>query len=172
MVCFPMCFLWAFLPALAPVIAPSTRRLTGGLFDYEDLGAIGIKGLEMPVEAARVLRESGTESRFEVLRTARTPLVGREKELDLLLRRWRRVVLGEGQVVLISGEPGIGKSRLSAALREELEGEQHRRLRYFCYPIIRAARCIPLLVSSNVPPISSAKIRQKQSSISSKRSWP
>jgi len=72
------------------VIAPSTRRLTGGLFDYQDLGAIEIKGLAVPVEAARVVRESGAESRFEALRAARTPLVGRDEELALLQRRWRR----------------------------------------------------------------------------------
>ena len=116
------------------VIAPSTRRLTGGLFDYQDLGAIEIKGLAVPVEAARVVRESGAESRFEALRAARTPLVGRDEELGLLRRRWQQAKTGEGCIVLISGEPGIGKSRLAHALVEWIAGEPHTRLRTFCSP--------------------------------------
>jgi class 3 adenylate cyclase/tetratricopeptide (TPR) repeat protein len=116
------------------VIAPSTRRLTGGLFDYDDLGPVEIKGLAAPVEASRVLRESGAESRFEALRAARTPLVGRDEELALLQRRWRQARTGEGCVVLVSGEPGIGKSRLAQTLVEQLSGEPHTRLRLFCSP--------------------------------------
>jgi class 3 adenylate cyclase len=116
------------------VIAASTRRLTGGLFDYEDLGSVEIKGLAMPVEAARVLQESGAESRFEALRAARTPLVGRDEELAILERRWRQAVAGEGCVVLVSGEPGIGKSRLAQTLVERLSAEPHTRLRTFCSP--------------------------------------
>jgi class 3 adenylate cyclase len=116
------------------VIAPSTRRLTGGLFDYEDLGAVEIKGLAEPVVASRVLRESGAESRFEALREARTPLVGRDEELALLQRRWQQAKGGEGCVVLLSGEPGIGKSRLAQTLVERLAGEPHTRLRSFCSP--------------------------------------
>jgi class 3 adenylate cyclase/predicted ATPase len=128
----------ARLQALAPpgtvVIAASTRRLTGGLFDYEDLGAVEIKGLAMPVVASRVLRESGAESRFEALRVARTPLVGRDEELALLERRWQQAKAGEGCVVLVSGEPGIGKSRLAQTLIDRLAGEPHTRLRLFCSP--------------------------------------
>src|SRR5262245_4320711 len=116
------------------VIAPSTRRLTGGLFDYEDLGAVEIKGLDMPVMAARVLRESAAESRFEALRATATPLVGRDEELAMLERRWQQAKAGEGCVVLLSGEPGIGKSRLAQALIERLAGEPHTRLRTFCSP--------------------------------------
>jgi class 3 adenylate cyclase/predicted ATPase len=116
------------------VIAASTRRLTGGLFDYEDLGPVEIKGLASPVTAARVLRESGAESRFEALRSEAAPLIGRDQELDLLLRHWRQAKLGEGRVVLISGEPGIGKSRLTAALAQAIESDRHTRLRYFCSP--------------------------------------
>jgi class 3 adenylate cyclase/predicted ATPase len=116
------------------VIAPSTRRLTGGLFDYEDRGAVAIKGWDAPATLSRVLRESAAESRFEALRTTGTPLVGRDEELALLERRWRQAAAGEGCVVLVSGEPGIGKSRLAQTLVERLSGEPHTRLRTFCSP--------------------------------------
>jgi class 3 adenylate cyclase/predicted ATPase len=117
------------------VIAEDTRRLIGGLFDYQDLGAVTLKGFAAPVRAWRVLREGTAESRFEALHAAAlTPLVGREEELELLGRRWRRAQTGTGQVVLLAGEPGIGKSRLVAALQERIEGEPHTRLRYFCSP--------------------------------------
>ncbi len=116
------------------VIVASTRRLTGGLFDYEDLGAMEIKGFAMPVKASRVLRESGAESRFEALRATGTPLIGRDEELALLQRRWQQAKAGEGCVVLVSGEPGIGKSRLAQTLFERLSGELHTRLRFFCSP--------------------------------------
>jgi class 3 adenylate cyclase/tetratricopeptide (TPR) repeat protein len=116
------------------VIGPSTRRLTGGLFDYEDLGATEVKGLAVPVLASRVLRESGAESRFEALRATATPLVGRDEELAMLQRRWQQAKTGEGCVVLVSGEPGIGKSRLAQTLLERLSGEAHTRLRTFCSP--------------------------------------
>jgi hypothetical protein len=100
------------------VIGSSTRRLTGGVFDYEDLGAVEIRGLAIPTIASRVLRESAAESRFEALRAVRTPLVGRDEELALLQRRWRQAKSGEGCVVLVSGEAGIGKSRLAQTLLE------------------------------------------------------
>jgi hypothetical protein len=116
------------------VIGPRTRRLTGGLFDYADLGAVEIKGLAAPVVAWRVMRESATDSRFEALRGARTPLVGRGEELALLQRRWNQAKAGEGCVVLVSGEPGIGKSRLAQTLVERLSGEPYTRLRLFCSP--------------------------------------
>lgn len=117
------------------VIAEDTRRLIGGLFDYQDLGAVTLKGFAAPVRAWRVLREGTAESRFEALHAAAlTPLVGREEELGLLERRWRRARTGTGQVVLLAGEPGIGKSRLVAALLERIESEPHTRLRYFCSP--------------------------------------
>jgi class 3 adenylate cyclase/predicted ATPase len=117
------------------VIGASTRRLTGGLFDYEDLGAIEIKGFSEPVVASRVLRESAVESRFEARHGPDlTPLVGRDEELALLRRRWQQARSGEGCVVLVSGEPGIGKSRLTQSLLEQLAGEPHTRLRLFCSP--------------------------------------
>jgi class 3 adenylate cyclase/tetratricopeptide (TPR) repeat protein len=126
--------LQALAAAGTVVIAASTRRLTGGLFDYEDLGAVEIKGLAAPVMASRVLRESGTVSRFEALRATRTPLVGRDEELALLQRRWQQAESGEGCVMLVSGEPGIGKSRLAETLLDRLAGEPHTRLRLFCSP--------------------------------------
>jgi class 3 adenylate cyclase len=116
------------------VIGPTTQRLTGGLFDYEELGASEIKGLAAPIAALRVLRESGAESRFEALRATATPLVGRDEELAMLERRWQQAKSGEGCVVLLSGEPGIGKSRLAQTLIDRLAGEPHTRLRAFCSP--------------------------------------
>jgi predicted ATPase/class 3 adenylate cyclase len=118
----------------AVVIAASTRRLTGGLFDYRDLGAIALKGFGENVSAWQVLGASAVESRFEAMRTAMTPLVGRDEEIDLLMRRWEQAKGGDGQVVLISGEPGIGKSRLAETILERLSNELHIRLRYFCSP--------------------------------------
>jgi hypothetical protein len=117
------------------VIAESTRRLVGSLFELEDLGAQSLKGISGPVRAWAALRPSSVESRFEALQGgALTELVGREEELELLLRRWSKAKTGQGQVVLLSGEPGIGKSRLTAALLERIAAEAHTRLRYFCSP--------------------------------------
>ena len=91
------------------VIGPKTRRLVGDLFEYRDLGAIAVKGIAAPVPAWQVLRPSGVASRFEALRgSVLSPLVGRDGEIDLLLRRWEHAKKGDGRVVLISGEPGIG----------------------------------------------------------------
>ena len=117
------------------VIAESTRKLLGNLFQLEDLGAKDLKGIAGPAHAWAVLRHSLVEGRFEAMHSAGlTDLVGREEELELLLRRWGRAKSGEGQVVLLSGEAGIGKSRLTAALLERLASEPHTRLRYFCSP--------------------------------------
>jgi class 3 adenylate cyclase/predicted ATPase len=116
------------------VIAEATRRQVGGLFDLADLGPQALAGFAEPQPAWRVIGESGMLSRFEALRSGTTPLVGRDEEVELLLRRWHQAKSGEGRVVLISGEPGIGKSRLTAALSEHIESEPHTRLRYFCSP--------------------------------------
>jgi hypothetical protein len=117
------------------VIAEGTRRLLGNLFEFQDLGPRELKDIGGPVRAWAVLRPSAVASRFEALHaTGLTALVGRGEESELLLRRWARVKAGECQVVLLSGEPGIGKSRLTAALMERLAGEPHTRLRYFCSP--------------------------------------
>ena len=115
-------------------IDTTTRLLLGGLFEYRDLGGIEAKGFANRVQAYEVVRPSMVESRFEALRTATTPLVGRDEEVDLLLRRWEQAKRGDGCVVLISGEPGIGKSRIAQTIVERLGGEPHTRLRYFCSP--------------------------------------
>jgi class 3 adenylate cyclase len=117
------------------VIADGTRRLLGNLFEFRELGVMNLKGIAAPMPAWAVLRIGTIESRFEALHTSGlTTLVGREEELELLLRRWSEAKSGAGQVVLISGEAGIGKSRLTAALLERLSGEPQTRVRYFCSP--------------------------------------
>jgi class 3 adenylate cyclase len=117
------------------VIAESTRKLVGNLFELENLGAQDLKGIAGPIRAWAALRDSSAEGRFEAFHASGlTELVGREEELDLLFRRWSKAKTGEGQVVLLSGEAGIGKSRLTAALLERLASEPHTRLRYFCSP--------------------------------------
>ena len=117
------------------VIAESTRKLVGHLFQLEDLGGQDLKGISGTVRAWAALRPASVESRFDALHASGlTELVGRDEELELLLRRWSKAKIGEGQVALLSGEPGIGKSRLTAALLERLALEPHTRLRYFCSP--------------------------------------
>jgi class 3 adenylate cyclase/tetratricopeptide (TPR) repeat protein len=115
-------------------IDATTRRLLGGLFEYRDLGGIEAKGFANRVQAYEVARPSMVESRFEALRTTSTPLIGRDEEIDLLLRRWDQAKRGEGCVVLVAGEAGIGKSRIAETTLERLSNEPHTRLRYFCSP--------------------------------------
>ena len=115
------------------VIAASTRRLVGNLFEYDDFGPVEIKGIAAPVQVSRVLRSRSFANRFEALHeSALLPLVGRDEEIELLLRHWARAKTGDGQVVLISGEPGIGKSRLIAELEKCLRAEPHFSLHFFC----------------------------------------
>ncbi len=117
------------------VIAEGTRKLIGNLFDLQDLGVTNFKGITGPVRTWAALRASSVASRFEALHaTGLTALVGREEELELLQRRWSKAKTGEGHVVLLSGEAGIGKSRLTAALLETIANDPHIRLRYFCSP--------------------------------------
>jgi len=130
----------------AVVIATGTRRLVGDLFEYRDLGAVEVKGIAAPVPAWQVVRPSAVESRFEALRgSTLSQLLGRDEEIDLLLRRWARAKAGNGQVVLISGEPGIGKSRIVAALVERLHTEPHLRLRSFCSPYHQDSALYPVV---------------------------
>jgi len=115
------------------LICPITRQLSGGYFIYRDLGPLSLKGWAQPISASQVLGTSGVESRFEAMHTSKLPsLFGREEEIDLLLRRWRQATREEGRVVLLTGEPGIGKSHIALALDERLQSEPHITLRYFC----------------------------------------
>ena len=127
------------------VIASGTRKLTGGLFEYRDLGPVDLKGFADQVSAWQVLGSGAAESRFEALRATTTPLIGRDEEIDLLLRRWEEAKCGEGQVVLISGEPGIGKSRTTQIIVERLSSEPHTRLRYFCSPHYQDSALYPIV---------------------------
>jgi class 3 adenylate cyclase/tetratricopeptide (TPR) repeat protein len=127
------------------IIAESTRRQIGALFEIEDLGPQPLAGFAEPQRAWRVMGEGRFQSRFEALRSEATPLVGRDEELELLLRRWQQARAGEGRVVLVSGEPGIGKSRLTAALSQTIRGDHHTRLRFFCSPYHQDSALYPFI---------------------------
>ena len=127
------------------IIAESTRRQIGALFEIEDLGPQPLAGFAESQRVWRVVGESGVVSRFEALRSEATALVGRDEELELLIRRWRQATSGRGRVVLLSGEPGIGKSRLTAALSQAIGGEPHTRLRYFCSPYHQDSALYPFI---------------------------
>jgi class 3 adenylate cyclase/predicted ATPase len=130
----------------AVVIAEGTRKLLGNLFELNDLGSLELRGLVAPVRAFTVIRPSSIESRFEALHASElTTLVGREEETDLLLRRWQRAKRGEGQLVLLCGEPGIGKSRVVIALLDRIASEPHTRLRYFCSPHHSESALYPII---------------------------
>jgi predicted ATPase/class 3 adenylate cyclase len=139
--------LQAFAEPGTVLICESTHRLTDGHFEYRNLGPVTLKGWVDPISAWQVLRASGVESRFEAQhKTSLTPLIGRDEEIDLLLRRWQHSKHGEGSVVVLTGEPGIGKSHITLALEERLQAEPHITVRHFCsahhtnsalYPFIR-----------------------------------
>jgi class 3 adenylate cyclase/predicted ATPase len=118
----------------AVVVADSTRRLLGGLFEVEDLGEIQLKGFGRAQRAWRVAGEGRTLSRFEALRSGEAPLLGRDEELSLLWRSWQRAATGEGHLILLSAEPGVGKSRLTATLQDRVRPQNAVRLNYFCSP--------------------------------------
>ena len=129
------------------------RRLIGNLFDLQDLGEQNLKGIPGSVQSWAVVRASSVESRFDALRAGTlVGLVGRDRELDLLVQRWHDAETGKVQAVLLSGEAGIGKSRLISALLERVAGKPHNRLRYFCSPQHITARFIPSSVNWSVPP--------------------
>ena len=128
------------------VVSAATRKLLGDLFDLADLGPLELKGFTGPMRAWRVVGEGRAESRFEALHGWQPPpLVGRDQELALLLDRWRRACAGEGQVVLLSGEAGIGKSRILLALRERLRGDEHTSLRYHGSPYHSLSALFPFI---------------------------
>jgi class 3 adenylate cyclase len=127
------------------VIAESTRQLVGSLFAYESLGPVELKGVPRPVTAWKVISASEIDDRFKALRSAATPFIGREEELDLLSRRWRQVSEEGGKVVLISGEPGVGKSRLTAAARDALCISEDRIVTYFCSQSFTSTALFPVV---------------------------
>jgi len=128
------------------IIAPGTRTLIGGLFDLADLGTHSFKGYSEPVRAWRIVREGSAEGRFEAMHGGTlTPLIGREHEIGLLLERFERARDGDGQVVLLSGEPGIGKSRTVGTLRERLAGEHCLALSHFCSPFHTNSALYPII---------------------------
>lgn len=129
------------------VIAESTRKLLGDLFELVDLGPKDLKGVAGTARAYAALKESSQESRFEALHAGGpTPMVGREEESELLRDRWAKAKAGKGHAVLLSGEAGIGKSRLAAAFLERLAGETHTRMRYFCSPQHTDSALHPIIV--------------------------
>ncbi len=128
------------------VISDGTRRLLGSLYDMKDLGAVELKGIAGPTRAWAVLGPSSVESRFEALRgTKLTAFVGREDESELLLSHWARAKAGEGQVVLLSGEAGVGKSRLASEFLQRVDAEPQRRLRCYCSPQHRDTALYPII---------------------------
>jgi len=128
------------------VVSSTTHRLIQGFFDCRELGPHTLKGFSQPMEVYRVLYESGVQSRFEVAITkGLTPLVGREQEVELLLERWERVKEGEGQVVFLIGEAGIGKSRLVQVLKEHVAGESHTRIESLCSPYYQNSSLYPVI---------------------------
>src|SRR3954451_18162706 len=127
------------------VIDTPTRRQIGGLFDCRDLGTFALKGLPEPVPAWQVMAENRTVGQFEALRSGLTPLVGRAEEIELLLRRWTQAKDSGGKVVLISADPGVGKSRLAEALAERIAAEPHIRVRYFCSPHHQDSALYPVI---------------------------
>jgi class 3 adenylate cyclase len=128
------------------IIDDITRRQIGGLFTCRDLGDRPLKGFETPVRAWSVLGTRAVSDRFAALHAARLlPFISREKELALLLQRWRQAAAGDGQLVLLTGEAGIGKSRLVAELRRRLRGQLHTSLRYFCSPYYQASPLHPVI---------------------------
>jgi class 3 adenylate cyclase/predicted ATPase len=128
------------------IIAEGTQHLVGTLFELADLGLHALAGFAEPQRAWQVLAESSTVNRFEALRSGTTPLVGRDEERELLSTRWQQAKTGDGQVVLVSGEPGIGKSRLTASVYQMVQDEAQTRIRWFCSPHHQDSALYPIIV--------------------------
>jgi class 3 adenylate cyclase/ribosomal protein L40E len=130
----------------AVLSSATTQRLVQGFFVFRDLGAHAVKGVSGPVRVYEVVSEAEARTRLDVAGTAGlTPLVGREQEAQLLRQRWDQVVDGRGHVVVLSGEAGIGKSRLVRMMTERLAGESHLRLEARCSPYYRNSPLYPLI---------------------------
>jgi class 3 adenylate cyclase/predicted ATPase len=128
------------------LISSPTHRLIGGLFDCVDAGHLNLKGFAQPVQAWRVIGEGYAEGRFEAMhQSALTGMVGREREIDLLVDRWILAASHEGQVVLLSGEPGIGKSRITQEFQQRIAGQPHRRLHHSCSPHHQNSAFFPII---------------------------
>jgi class 3 adenylate cyclase/predicted ATPase len=128
------------------VISAATQRPVAGLFECEDCGLHDLKGISTPVPLYRVTAESVVHSRFEAtLRSGLTPLVGREEELQFLQQRWEQARAGEGRAVLVSGEPGIGKSRLVEELKQQVTREGATRIEFQCSPYHQHSALYPVI---------------------------
>jgi class 3 adenylate cyclase len=128
------------------VISSETKRMAARVFEYADLGAVQVQGFPKPIRAWQVIGPSAVESRFEALHPeARTPLIGREQQVDFLLRCWAQAKTGRGVIVLLSGEPGMGKSRIAAEVIKRLSGKDFNHLRFFCSPDHVDSALYPLL---------------------------
>ncbi len=128
------------------VLAKGTRRLLGDLFELDDLGQQALKGIAQPVAAFAIVAERAVENRFEARQAGGIPaMVGRDQELSLLLERWRQAVAGEGQLVLLTGEAGIGKSRLTRGLIDAVADDDHVRINYQCSPYHTDSALYPVI---------------------------
>lgn len=157
------------------LVSVATHRLVAGFFDCQDLGVQVLKGLSAPVQVYRILSESNAQSRLEMdVSTGKlTPLVGRAHEVGLILERWAAAQAGDGQVVLLSGEPGIGKSRLVQEVKEQVVQQGATSLEFRCSPYYhRTVPSIRSLPICNESCILHATMRPKPSSTNSSRPWP
>ena len=128
------------------VISAATQRLARGVFELDDLGTHALKGVAEPTHVYGVRGERAVASRFEAAAAGNmTPFVGRESEVALLVERWEQAKESEGQVVLLCGEPGIGKSRITQFVHERLAGDPHTRLRYQCSPYYTNSAFYPVI---------------------------
>ena len=129
----------------AVIISGETRRLVGELFECSAIAAQSLKGFATPVQAWHVTDASTVVSRFKALRTANTRMIDRQEEVGSMMRRWLQAKAGDGCAVLISGEPGIGKSRVVQTVLNQISGERHIRMRFFCVPNGQGSALYPVI---------------------------